>query len=160
MTAELAHILNWRRVDANITLSGQPTEDQLRDLQQSGVRRIIILGPRDNDGALTDEAASVAHLGMQYTYIPVDFDAPTEADYNQFRAALADAAGTKTHIHCIYNARVTAFMTRLAADGHGEDTAKARARMDSIWRPGGVWAAFLGDGENTDQPNRYAGYDY
>lgn len=160
MTAELAHILNWRRVDAKITLSGQPTEQQLRDLHQSGVRRIINLGPHDNDGALQDEATSVANLAMDYTYIPVDFDAPTNADYDHFRAALADAAGTKTHIHCIYNARVTAFMTRLAADGHGEGITNAHKRMDSIWRPGRAWAIFLGDEENTDQPNRYAGYDY
>ena len=64
------------------------------------------------------------------------------------------------HIHCIYNARVTAFMTRYIRDVSGGDLAAMLVTMDGIWRPGGVWASFLGDAKNSDQPNRYKGYEY
>lgn len=157
---DLPDILNWRRVDAHVTLSGQPTAAQLRDIAASGVTHVINLGPHENPKALPQEAAILAGLGVRYTYIPVDFDAPGEADYAAFCTALDLAAGETLHIHCIYNARVSAFMLRRAQDGRGGSVARARALMDSIWRPGGVWATFLGDTVNQPHPNRYAGHDY
>lgn len=155
----LSDILNYRQVNDRISLSGQPNEAQLTALAQDGVTDIINLGPHDNKGALEDEAGSVAKAGMTYRYIPVDFDNPTEADYAAFTQAMAECAATRTHVHCIYNARVSAFMLRYARDGHG-DVTKAEALMDGIWRPGGVWAAFLGHEDDIDKPNRYLGYEY
>lgn len=152
-------ILNFRRVDGRITLSGQPTEGQLTALAQTGVTDIINLGPHDNKGALDDEPASVAKAGMTYHYIPVDFAAPTEADYTAFTKTMADLSGKQVHIHCIYNARVTAFMLRYARDGHGGAHA-AKTIMESIWRPGGVWASFLGHSADEALPNRYRGHEY
>jgi len=32
--------------------------------------------------------------------------------------------------------------------------------MDSIWRPGGIWAKFISKPEDENQKNRYAGFDY
>jgi len=32
--------------------------------------------------------------------------------------------------------------------------------MDSIWRPGGVWARFIGNEDAQEKPNQYAGYEY
>ena len=156
---DVSDILNWRVIDARVSTSGQPTEAQLALLAAAGVRDIVNLGPHDNKGALEDEPGSVAALGMTYHYIPVDFDAPTEADYAAFVAAMAALADVRVHVHCIYNARVSAFMLRYARDGHG-DVAAAETRMDGIWRPGGVWAEFLGRTGDVGQPNRYAGYEY
>lgn len=156
---DMPDILNWRRQSETRSLSGQPTEAQLAALAASGVTQIINLGPHDNDGALPDEAASCAALGLTYTYIPVDFAAPTEADYTAFRAALSATQGHHTHIHCLYNARVSAFFYRLARDTD-QDVAAAQALMDGIWRPGGVWAHFIGKPQDAVLPNRYAGYEY
>ena len=154
-------ILNWRRVDDRITLSGQPSSAQLQRLGDSGVTHVINLGPHESPDALPGEPDILAGLGIRYHYIPVDFDAPTEADYHAFCDALDQTGGARVHIHCIYNARVSAFMLRYAMEGRGGGPiAAARARMDSIWRPGGVWAAFLDDPANVEMPNRYAGYDY
>ena len=157
---DFPEILNWRRRDARITLSGQPNESQLADLAGAGVTRIINLGPTDNKGALKDEAGEVANLGMDYVYIPVNFDAPSEADYKAFCAALDAEPDAKVHVHCIYNARVSAFFYRYATEGRGGDIAEAFALMDGIWRPGGVWATFIGKSEDAHQPNRYEGYEY
>lgn len=159
MTAE-QDILNWRRWDNRISLSGQPTEGQLSLLARSGVAQIINLGPHSNDGALDDEATSVAQLGVEYVYIPVDFADPTEADWTAFCDAIEAAPDGPLHVHCIYNARVSAFFYRFALEGRGGDVERAFELMDGIWRPGGVWARFIGKPEDADKPNRYLGYDY
>ena len=157
---DLPHILNWRRWSDAITLSGQPTEDQLREIRDAGVTHVINLGPHSNKGALPDEPGSVAALGMEYIYIPVDFDNPTDADFARFCDALDEVAGATTHVHCIYNARVSAFFYRYAKEDKGGDAAHAFELMDGIWRPGGVWAEFIGDPDSQALPNRYAGDDY
>ena len=156
---DLPHILNFRRINDLITTSGQPSEDQLAELKAAGATHIINLGPHSNKGALDDEAASVAALGLEYIYIPVDFDAPTDADFAQFSTALAKLKDKQIHVHCIYNARVSAFFYRRAIEGIG-DVEFAYAQMDGIWRPGGVWANFIDKPSDADQPNRYAGDDY
>jgi len=37
---------------------------------------------------LPDEAASVSRLGMTYTHIPVDFQNPTDDDFDEFCAVM------------------------------------------------------------------------
>lgn len=157
---DLPHVLNWRRLDDKITLSGQPTEDQLAEIKAFGITHIINLGPHHNKGALPDEKASVEALGMVYIYIPVEFEDPTDADFAQFCDALEGLQTTRIHVHCIYNARVTAFFFRYAKVGRGLPEADALALMDGIWRPGDDWAKFIGSTEAVGQPNRYAGHDY
>lgn len=160
MTTAPEDILNWRRWSDQITLSGQPTEDQLRGLRDAGVTHVINLGPHDNNGALPDEPASVSALGMSYIYIPVDFENPTDQDFAAFCQAMDRCAGQVLHVHCIYNARVSAFFYRYASERRGGDPNAAFALMDGIWRPGGVWAEFIGDLDAVPLKNRYAGEDY
>ena len=153
-------ILNWRRLNDDITSSGQPTEAQLAQIKELGVTHIINLGPHDNKGALTDEPGTVAALGMEYIYLPVDFENPTDHDFQMFCDALAKHSGEKIHVHCIYNARVSAFFYRYAKSARGGSVEKAFNLMDSIWRPGEKWAKFIDSEEATGQPNLYAGEDY
>ncbi len=151
-------IVNWRRLDARITTSGQPREDQIGALASLGVRHVVNLALHSHPQALADEAASVAAAGMDYTHIPVDFAAPTGADFAAFTAAMAAAGDDPVHVHCIVNARVTAFVLRRARDGG--DSATAAAMLASVWRPGGVWATFLGDHARVGEASAYAGADY
>ena len=159
MTSDPKEILNWRRVDDRITLSGQPTKAQFDQIAALGVSCVINLAPAHNDNAIPDEGDHIAALGQAYVYIPVEFDDPTEQDYAAFCAAMDFHRDAKVHVHCIYNARVSAFMLRYARDaGAGVDA--AAQLMEGIWRPGGVWAKFLNDPANEGFANRYAGYDY
>ena len=48
------------------------------------------------------------------------------------------------HVHCIANYRVSAFFYRYRRDVRGMDETQARAEMEQIWRPEGVWATFVG----------------
>jgi protein tyrosine phosphatase (PTP) superfamily phosphohydrolase (DUF442 family) len=49
---------------------------------------IINLGLHSHEKALPDEAASVSRLGMTYIHIPVDFQKPTDGDFDQFCSAM------------------------------------------------------------------------
>lgn len=153
-------ILNWRRLSPTLTSSGQPSEAQLAEIAALGIDEVVNLGPHEHAKALPDEAASVMALGMRYTYIPVDFAAPTGDDYAAFVAAMreAEAAGRTVHVHCIVNARVSAFLYRYRRDAIGETA--ARAELESVWQPAGVWAAFIGDTAVEGIDHRYRGRDY
>ena len=148
-------IFAWRRLDRRLTTSGQPTETQLAMLAALGVKHVINLALHSHARALPDEAATVAALDMTYVHIPVRFDAPTEEDFARFCAVMADFGDAAVHVHCIVNARVSAVLYRYRRDLIGMDEAKARSAMESIWQPGGVWAAFIGDQQAVSLPHRY-----
>ena len=136
-------IYNWRRLNDRITTSGQPTEPQFAYIQALGVRHIVNLGLHTHEKALPDEPASVSRLGMTYIHIPVDFQNPTDQDFEQFCAVMEQLREAPVHVHCIANYRVSAFFYRYRRDVLGMDDAKARAEMEAIWHPEGVWAAFV-----------------
>src|SRR5579864_9511569 len=136
-------IYNWRRLDDRITTSGQPTEPQLAELQELGVRHVVNLALHTHEKALSDERSSLDRLGIAYTHIPVDFQNPTAQDFAKFCAVMGDLADVPVHVHCIANYRVSAFFYRYRRDVLGWGDAKARADMDAIWKPEGVWEAFI-----------------
>jgi len=136
-------IYNWRRLDKRITTSGQPTEPQLADIRALGVRHVVNLGLHTHEKALPDEAESLSRLGMSYIHIPVDFQNPTDQDFDRFCDAMAQLKDVPVHVHCIANYRVSAFFYRYRREVLGADEAQARADMEEIWRPEGVWAKFV-----------------
>jgi protein tyrosine phosphatase (PTP) superfamily phosphohydrolase (DUF442 family) len=115
----------------------------LSDIHALGVRHIVNLGLHTHEKALPDEAASVSRLGMTYIHIPVDFQNPTDQDFEQFCSAMARLKDVPVHVHCIANYRVSAFFYRYRRDVLGMDETQARAEMEAIWHPEGVWAAFV-----------------
>ena len=136
-------IYNWQRLDNRITTSGQPTENELADIHALGVRPIVNLGLHTHEKALPDEAASVSRLGMTYIHIPVDFQNPTDDDFDQFCTVMEQLKEVPLHVHCIANYRVSAFFYRYRRDVLGMAEAKARADMEQIWHPKGIWATFI-----------------
>ena len=133
-------IYKWRRLDDRITTSGQPTEAQLAEIHSLGVRHIVNLGLHTHEMALPDEAGSVGRLGMTYIHIPVDFQNPTDQDFERFCSAMEQLKDVPVHVHCIANARVAAFFYRYRRDVLGMDEARARADMEEVWRRRGVCA--------------------
>lgn len=117
--ADPRDITNWLRLDERTVTSGQPSETQLMRIASLGVGYVVNLGLHTHKRALADEAGTVAALGMCYIHIPVAFDAPREEDFNRFLAALEVAQGVPLYVHCILNARVSAFFLPLQAGGAG-----------------------------------------
>lgn len=153
-------IFMWRRIDQRLTSSGQPGEEQLAALKAIGITHIVNLGLHTHERALPDEARSVRALGLDYVHIPVDFDNPTESDFDRFRATMQALEGETIHVHCIANLRVSAFLYRYRRDELQLPAAMVRDEMDHIWRPGGAWAVFTGNTGEKALPHRFAGRDY
>ncbi len=138
-----AEIYNWRRLDERLTTSGQPTEPQLQALAALGVRHVVNLGLHTHEKALADEAGSVAGLGMTYTHLPVDFQNPTASNLQAFYETMDRLGDEVVHVHCIANFRVSAFFYRYRVDVLGWPETEARADLDAVWRPEGVWQALV-----------------
>ncbi len=141
--ADPVTVTNWLRLSDCITTSGQPTEAELQAIAALGVRTVINLALHTHERALPDEAGSVAALGMAYVHIPVDFQHPTDADFERFCAALQTALPQPVHVHCIMNWRVSAFFYRYHRDVAGLAEPAARAELERVWQPDGVWADFI-----------------
>jgi len=140
----------WQRLDARTTTSGRLLDADLARLAAIGVRHVINLALDTHPEALADEGDKLAAIGIGYTHIPVPFDAPTEAHFEAFRAALADIGDAPVHVHCIMNYRVSAFFYRLNRDHRGMDEGEAHALMEAQWSPEGSdqpearpWADFI-----------------
>ena len=148
MVPDPADIRNFLRLSDRITTSGRLQPGDPERLAAAGVRHVINLAMPDHPEALPDADAAMAEAGLRYTHIPVPFDAPEEAHYRRFLAAL-EADEEPVHVHCIMNWRVSAFLYRWNRE-RGMDEAEARRQMEAIWSPESndhpaapVWAAFV-----------------
>lgn len=138
----------WQRLNPRTTTSGRLTASDVPRLAALNVRHVINLALADSPGALEREDALIAEQGIRYTHIPVPFDAPAEAHYQAFRAALESHEGA-VHVHCIMNWRVSVFFYRYHIE-NGMERAVARALMEQQWSPetekdprAAVWASII-----------------
>ena len=144
MTPDESDIYNFRRLSPALTTSGQPDEAQFAALRDSGVETVINLALSTSPRALPDEAGTLATLGLRYIHIPVEFTAPTEADFEAFATAMDGLGDTPAHVHCAANMRVSAFLYRYRVERLGWTAAQARPDLDAIWEPDPIWRNFLG----------------
>jgi uncharacterized protein (TIGR01244 family) len=142
--AQITAIFNYRPVDEKLATAGQPTVEQLAAVAHEGFAVVVNLLPHDHPRyALPGEPDLVRSLGMKYVYIPVVFDAPTEADLVAFFGAMEEHAGAKVFVHCAANWRVSAFLGLYRAIKKGEPTDEAFALMKTVWEPNEVWESFI-----------------
>ena len=141
----------WQRLDAQTTTSGRVESADVARLAAIGVRHVINLALDSHPDALADEAALLAAQGIAYSHIPVPFDAPGEAHFAAFQAALEEGE-RPVHVHCIMNWRVSAFFYRLNRDINAMPEAEARALMEEHWSPetseypgAAAWAEFIAE---------------
>jgi len=138
---------NFRRISDRVTTSGLLNAEQLAALGSEGYRAVINLLPDSYEHAVHDEPSIVRNQGLDYVYIPVDFDAPTHDDLAAFADAMRAHADDKVHVHCAANFRVSAFYG-LHAQSEGLCTeAEADALVRELWDPADypAWTAFIAD---------------
>jgi uncharacterized protein (TIGR01244 family) len=126
-------IRGWQRLSPQVTTSGRLEAGDPARLAEIGVRHVVNLALDGHPEALADEADLLASAGIGYDHIPIPFDAPGEAHYRAFAAAI-DAAAGPVHVHCIMNWRVSALFYRLNRE-RGMPEAEARALMQEQWDP-------------------------
>src|SRR6266581_8391131 len=108
VTAAITAIHNYRPIDAQLTTSGQPNEDQIAAIAAEGYDVVINLALHDDPRySLRDEAGTVRALQLDYVHIPVKFDAPTAQDLHRFFEAMEHHAKRRVWVHCAANMRVT-----------------------------------------------------
>ncbi len=142
---------NFRRVTNRITTSGVVGDKRLAGLQAQGYGTLINLLPNQSEHAVTEESEIVTGQGLHYVYIPVDFDAPTRADFDAFSLAMdvaTDAADDKVvHVHCAANYRVSAFYSLYAMRKGLWTQAQADEFISGLWNPDeySAWSAFIAE---------------
>lgn len=136
---------NFKPVNARLSTSGLLSPEQLGELSREGYRAVISLLPADSQWAVPDEPAIISAQGLAYSYIPVDFEAPSRDDYRAFVSAMEAHTDAKLLVHCAANYRVTAFFGVYAVKALGWSESDARAFIADIWNleeyP--VWQQFV-----------------
>ena len=145
-------ICNLVDVEGVFATAGQPSEEHLRELAAHGFSAVVNLGLLDSRYCLSDEAASVATLGMSYHHIPVNFQNPTDADFDRFREVMNSLRGKAVFVHCAMNYRVSCFTALFGESELGWSRTQADAYIGRVWEPNETWNRFLARvrGESTD----------
>lgn len=133
----------YLQLTEHIATSGQPGEAQLADVAQAGFQVVINLALAGMDYSLPDEAGVVRRLGMEYIHIPVNWNEPTRRNLEDFFVAMDANQGVRTYVHCAANMRVSVFMALYRIKRLGWQPEQAFNEMLKIWRPEGIWAAFI-----------------
>jgi protein tyrosine phosphatase (PTP) superfamily phosphohydrolase (DUF442 family) len=138
-------IHNYRKASDRLVTGGQPTAEQLKAAAEEGFATVINLATISPRYSLEDEAGLVGSLGMTYCHIPVEWEHPTEGDFEAFEKTVQQLAPGKALIHCAANFRVTAFYALYAMKHLGWSGAEAEAFRASIWEGSNypVWERFI-----------------
>lgn len=141
----ISNSYNFRQASEHVTTSGVVGPNRLKGLGDEGYQWLINLLPDDNEHAVPDEQTVVETQGVNYVYIPVDFERPLMGDYEKFAAALDAAGDSKIHIHCAANFRVSAFYALYAMSRGLWSEDQARGFIEDIWQPAlfPEWVIFM-----------------
>lgn len=142
---------NFRRINERLTTSGVVGPNRLKGLAPEGYELVINLLPDDNEHAVPHEQSIVESQGVEYVYIPVDFQAPRLSDYEQFASAMDAAQGRKIHIHCAANFRVSAFYSVYAIQQGLWSQAQADEFVRELWEPDlfAGWPEFMQEAQKS-----------
>lgn len=104
-------ILNYIKVNDNISTSGQPTKKQFKMIAENGFDVVINLAMH-NKGALKEEDKIVSKNEMIYIHIPITWKNPELDRLQLFMHLLKTLQDEKkkVFIHCIMNYRASAFI--------------------------------------------------
>jgi protein tyrosine phosphatase (PTP) superfamily phosphohydrolase (DUF442 family) len=147
---ELRDITNFVQLTDDVGTSGQPTREQFGAIAAAGYDTVVNLALPTSDHAIADEGGVVTGLGMRYVHIPVKFEAPTIDDLRTFVGVMRALDGKKVWVHCVVNARVSAFMYHYLRHVRLLDEAASRSVVLERWAPrmDDTWRAFLALGRN------------
>ena len=136
---------NFKTIDELTSSSGTIKHIDLASFSDAGYQTVINLLPDDNEHAMPGEKERLVDLGIEYVYIPVDWDKPTIVNYEEFEAAMMLNVNKHLHIHCAANYRATALYSIYASKNLGWSQEKIRNLMEPIWTLDDfpVWKSFV-----------------
>lgn len=136
-------IPNLRAYSPTFASSGQPSTEQLQQLQRDGFERIIYIAFSDHKQSVMQEDRVVKSLGMDYLQIPVVWASPSASDFALFASAMQQAPTKKTLLHCQMNYRASAFALLYRVIYLEVPLAQAMTDMQSVWTPTEHWVVFM-----------------
>ena len=141
----MAEIYNFYKVSGTLACSGQPTEEQLKQLAVEQYLAVINLAPHNNKFALPDETGSVKVLGMKYFHIPVVFDSPQLSELIDFIKLMNELSGKKILVHCAANYRASVFTGLHLFEAKDLNEEQTQLFIEEVWQPDAVWQQFIDD---------------
>ena len=141
----LAEIYNFEQMTDWLGTSGQPTREQFAAIADAGYDAVINLALPESDRAIADEGSIIAGLGMHYVHLPVQMENPTLDNLRTFIGVMQALDGKKVWVHCVVNARVSAFVFHYLRKEKNLPEQDARSSILAQWEPrmDDVWKAFL-----------------
>jgi protein tyrosine phosphatase (PTP) superfamily phosphohydrolase (DUF442 family) len=141
----MTDITNYVQLTDNVATSGQPTREQFAEIAARGYEAVVNLALATSDHAIPEEGSLVAGAGMMYAHIPVRFENPTTADLRLFIGTMRALEGRKVWVHCVVNARVSAFMYHYLRHEKRLPEEQSRSPVLDRWAPrmDDVWKRFL-----------------
>lgn len=136
-------IRNFAQLTPEIATSGQPTEEQLRNIANAGYGVVIDMSTQSHDDALHNEKELVEGLGMKFFHIPVPFDDPKPDHFTTFRDVVSAHESGKVWVHCTMNYRVSVFMFHYLTKVKGMSAKEARSPIFQRWQPDAIWMKYL-----------------
>ena len=143
MGDKLENIFNYLKLSELIATGGQPTENQLSLVKNSGYQVVINLALPTSENALPDEKTSVESLGMKYINIPIDFNNPTVENFDRFCEVMQEHQQQPRFIHCAANLRVSAFMYLYRTIYQDLDRETALEDLNKLWQPNETWQKLI-----------------
>ena len=96
---------------------------------------IINLVMPEHEQSTCTEGSLVTTLAMTFVQSPMPFDAPTENHYREFTGYMDALKDRKVWVHCIVNARVSAFFFRYLQEVRGFSALKPASPLLKAWMP-------------------------
>ncbi len=122
-------IRNFLQVTPEFCTGGQPRPEHFAKLKADGVKAVLNLR-QPSEHRADEEKQAVEAAGLKYYNIPVNYQNPSSADFDQLLKITDDPANRPMFIHCTAAIRVGAFwmIRRVLRDGVSTDAALAEAR--------------------------------
>ena len=130
-------------ISPHLVTSGQPNVRSLSSLREEGFTAVIYLVPPNAYDAVPREAEILREQGIAYVQVPIQWDRPTDADFDAFAAAMKRLADGKVLVHCQINLRASSMTFLYRVIEQREPPDKAYESVASVWSPNAVWKRYL-----------------
>ena len=136
---------NTVEITPKLVTSGQPSREALAKLSEQGYGAVIYLAPPTVHDAVQDEPVILDRQSIAFVNIPIDFERPTEADYETFAFQLKKQGERKLLVHCQVNLRASSMVFLYRVIEQKQDPHRAYAEVSSVWVPNATWKRYMRD---------------
>ena len=136
---------NFRKLTELVSCSGSLKGLDWQSMLDNRYELIINLLPYHHKYSVANEKEAVEALGINYIFIPVDWQNPKNSELEDFVLAMANNKEKKMHIHCAANYRASAFYAIYAYKQLDWSKEKSYKLIASVWQLADypIWQKFV-----------------